>query len=267
MIQDLRDPELIVGNPNTPERSSLLNRLQLPPRLSKCDLWLTILPFLLWTALVQVRPWILHTHCGPDLSGCPKEQVLPMDRPGLGIENSPADGYSFFTQNLSGVLAASGPIAYQTTRVALGIASPASAMALAGTDLVLFLESWGINGALTEGIRLVAQRPRPYVYSNPQQGLDPQNYVSFYSGHTSFAATACICLLLILIGRGAPTSVLLFTAALSQCLIISTAAYRILSGRHFLSDVLAGAVMGGAVAILIAILHRPKLRQVPQMTR
>jgi membrane-associated phospholipid phosphatase len=33
--------------------------------------------------------------------------------------------------------------------------------------------------------------------------------------------------------------------------------FRILSGRHFLTDVLAGAVMGGAVAIAVALLHRP----------
>ncbi len=243
-----------------PERTSLLSRLQLAPRLSKRDLWLTILPFILWMALVQSRPWVLHTHCGPDLSGCPKEQVLPMDQPGLGIENGPADGYSYFTQNLSGILAVSVPIAYQVTRTAAGLASPASALTLAGTDLVIFAQTAGINGAITEAARLIAQRPRPYVYSNPQQGMDPQNYVSFYSGHTSFSAAACICLLLILIGRGAPSVLVLLAAASSQCFIISTAVFRILSGRHFLSDVLAGAVMGSAVAIVVALLHRPRGR-------
>jgi membrane-associated phospholipid phosphatase len=240
-----------------PERTSLLSRLQLPPILSKRDLWLTILPFIFWAAFVQARPWILRTHCGPDLTGCPKEQVLSIDQPGLGIENGPADGYSYLTQNLSGVLAVSVPLAYQATQAAMGLASPASALAFAGTDLVLFFQSWGINGAITEGVRLVAQRPRPYVYSNPSQGMDPQNYVSFYSGHTSFTATACMCLLLILIGRSAPNALLLLSAAVSQCLVISTAVFRILSGRHFLTDVLAGAVMGGAVAIAVALLHRP----------
>jgi membrane-associated phospholipid phosphatase len=189
--------------------------------------------------------------------------VISIDQPGLGIENSPADGYSYFTQNFSGVLAVSVPLIYQMTRTTLGAATPASALALAGTDLVLFLETWGINGALTEGTRLIAQRPRPYVYSHPEQGMDPQNYVSFYSGHTSFTASASICLLLILIGRGAPAALLLLFAASSQCLIISTAVFRMLSGRHFLTDVLVGAVMGGAVAIAVAILHRPKSTNLP----
>lgn len=242
-----------------PERTSLLSRLQHAPRITKRDFGLAILPFIIWAALVQARPHILHTHCGPDLSGCPKEQVLPIDQPGLGIENGPADGYSYFTQNLSGVLAVSVPIVYQATQAAVGMASPATALAFAGTDFVLFLESWGINGSLTEGIRLIAQRPRPFVYSNPPQGMDPQNYVSFYSGHTSFTATACICLLLILIGRGAPMALILLAAASSECLIISTAVFRILSGRHFLTDVLAGAIMGSAMALLIALLHRPKV--------
>lgn len=241
-----------------PERTSLLNRLQLVPSLSKRDWVLAILPFVIWAALVQARPFVLRTHCGPDLSGCPKEQVLPIDQPGLGIESGPADGYSYFTQNFSGFLAVSVPIAFQATQAAVGMVSPVTAVTLAGADTVLFLESWGINGALTEGIRLMAQRPRPYVYNNPQQGMDPQNYVSFYSGHTSFTATACICLLLILIGRGAPTALLLLAAASSQCLIISTAVFRILAGRHFLTDVLAGAVMGSAVALFVALLHRPK---------
>src|SRR4051812_42567173 len=117
-----------------PSRSRLLQRLELPPCLSRRDLWLTIIPFLAWLALVQARPFILKTHCGPKLENCPSSQVLPMDQPGLGVENGPADGYSYFTQNFSGVLTFVVPAIYQGSLVALGQVSPATALMSTAVD-------------------------------------------------------------------------------------------------------------------------------------
>jgi membrane-associated phospholipid phosphatase len=227
-----------------------------PPSLSKWDIAWSILPFLLWALLVVVRPHVLRTHCGGDLSGCPKSQVLSIDQPGLGIESGPADGYSYLTQNFSGVLAVSVPLGLHAIQAVAGTVSPAVALAQAGADFVLFVETAGINGSVTEAVRLIVQRPRPYVYAHPEQGLDPQNYVSFYSGHTSFTAAACFCLLLILLSRSGSFGLLFVFGVMSQCLIISTAVFRILAGRHFLTDVLAGAIMGAAVALAVAYFHR-----------
>lgn len=242
----------------TRTKFELIRRLLLPPRIQKRDFWVTLLPFLLWAALVQLRPVILKTHCDSNRSSCVAQNVLPIDRPGLGIENGPADGYSYWTQNASGVLAVVTPLVWHGGLSVLGKVTPQTALLSAGTDLLLFAQTWGWNGTLTETVRLIAQRARPFVYGDPIRARDPQNYVSFYSGHTSFAASACTCLLLILLSRGVPASLLLFFGLTSECLVISTAAFRVLAGRHFLSDVLAGAAMGTLVAIAIAVWHRPK---------
>jgi membrane-associated phospholipid phosphatase len=186
-----------------------------------------------------------------------------MDRPGLGLENSSADLYSYWTQNTSGILAVSVPIAYDLSLAATGALAAPAAFAAAGSDFMIFVQTWFWNGAATEATRLVVQRPRPYVYSDsiraPALKDDPQNYTSFYSGHTSFAASSCVCLFLLLLGRGAPRPLLFLSALTGEALVISTAAFRVLAGRHFLSDTLTGALMGTATALLVYFLQRKKM--------
>lgn len=176
----------------------------------------------------------------------------------MGHENMTADDYSTLTQNLSGVLAVTAPIALHAGWILTRSISPAAALIAYSTDLVLLLQTAAWNGAFTETARILVQRPRPFVYGDPVRAQDPHNYVSFYSGHTSFAAATCFGLLLVMIGRGAPGPAILIAGLVGQSLVISTAAYRLLAGRHFLTDVLAGAAMGVLIACMVALAHRPK---------
>lgn len=208
--------------------------------------------------MVEIRPHVLKARCTAapgTVSSCTAESVPILDRPGLGLESPAADGYSYNTQNASGVFAAIVPLVWNAALAATGALSPAAALSQCGIHLVLFLETWGVNGALTELTRLIVQRPRPFVYKNPEQAADPQNYVSFYSGHTSFAAAATTYLLLVLLCYGVPNKLWLTTLGISQGLVVSTAVFRILSGRHFLSDVVVGAFAGTLVALAVVKLH------------
>jgi membrane-associated phospholipid phosphatase len=205
---------------------------------------------LLWIGGIRLRPYVIHPH----------PQSLPavpaIDRPGLGLENSSADLYSYWTQNTSGVLAATVPAAYNFSLAMIGQVTPAVALANAATYFLIYTQVWFWNGAVNESARLLVQRPRPYVYADPKRADDPQNYTSFYSGHTSFTASSCVCLFLLLLGRGAPKALLLVTGLTGELLVISTAVFRVLAGRHFLTDTLTGAMMGTLAALLVYSLHR-----------
>jgi membrane-associated phospholipid phosphatase len=63
---------------------------------------------------------------------------------------------------------------------------------------------------------------------------------------------------LVLLGRGAPLWLLALTAFTGQALIFSTGLFRVLAGRHFVTDVIVGMLAGALVAFAVAYLHRPR---------
>lgn len=223
----------------------------------KRRLCITLLPFLLWGAEVQSRAYLLDTHCARAPEACTAEKVNPVDRISLGLESSPADGYSYFTQNFAGGFALVTATAWN-----LASASGPAAWINVAADTAILLQTVAWNGVFTELSHFITQRPRPFVYQDPKvRGTEPAHYTSFYSGHTSFVAAAIFGLLFCLIRRGAPKWLLILSASAGQSLILSTAIFRIFAGRHFVTDVLAGALAGALVAWFIAARHLrgPKL--------
>jgi membrane-associated phospholipid phosphatase len=211
-------------------------------------LW-TLVPALLWLAATYARPVVISPRCSIHPELCTQESVLSIDRFSLGMENSLADEYSYNTQNFSGILALAVPATWTVFQWISGSMSPASAFMLLGTDLftVLRVASW--NGLGTELSHLLSQRPRPFVYSDPAfRGTDPAHYTAFYSGHTSFAAAMTLGTFFILLFRRAHWAMLLLSFSASEALILSTAYFRILAGRHFLTDVISGAIAGSLIS-------------------
>lgn len=208
--------------------------------------------------LIFARPHVIEPHCLTQPENCSASTLNSFDRPALGLDSTEADQLSYLTQNLSGAIALTVPPLWNGALFMLGKATPAMAIAQTGVDLVLLAQTASWNGAFNEAARLISQRPRPYVYSRPREAENSANYTSFYSGHTSFSAAVMIGLFLVLLGRSAPTGVLVASASLAQVLIFATAAFRVLAGRHFITDVLIGALAGSLVAFAVAYLHRPK---------
>jgi membrane-associated phospholipid phosphatase len=241
-------------------RRPWLLRLCLPHRLSRKDWALTLIPALLWIAGTHARQYLIHPRCvGPDAGAeCSKTNVPSIDQPGLGMENMRADAYSYTTQNVSGYLAIGAAVLWSGGAVLTNLSTPLTAAIAAGTDLVLLGQAASWNGVFNEICHVIAHRPRPFVYSDPGgRGQDPAHYTSFYSGHTSFAAVAGVSLFLILLARGAPAGLLIFSASISQGLVMSTGLFRILSGRHFLTDVVAAACFGSLIALAVFLCHKP----------
>lgn len=229
-----------------------------PPKLTWADLLLTFLPAIFWLIAIYSRAVLITPHCAQHPESCTAASLLSMDRPAVGLEVPGADALSFTTQGLSGILAMGIPTVLHAGLLITRQVSPVAALVGIATDLVIFAQTAVWNGLFTEISHLVTQRGRPFVYSDPQRAQDFANYTSFYSGHTSFAAASAIFLLLTLLGRGAPKWLVGLAAVSAYGLMSLTGLYRVLAGRHFPTDVFAGALAGTAIAIWVAYRHKSR---------
>lgn len=120
---------------------------------------------------------------------------------------------------------------------------------------LLFAEALSVTGALTELTKHAVRRPRPYTFGGTSVDADDDR--SFFSGHTSFVATASLFVarswdLERDLGPGGRA----LAYGLAGGLTVGTAALRVTAGKHFPSDVLVGGLVGGAVGWLVPELHR-----------
>lgn len=101
-------------------------------------------------------------------------------------------------------------------------------------------------------------RYRPYMYFEgaPQSAIDDGDYKdSFFSGHAtlSFAGAAFTTYNALVYLPDSPYKWI--TIGTSYALAVTTAALRLASGNHFMTDVLCGAVVGTALGLFIPWLN------------
>lgn len=120
-------------------------------------------------------------------------------------------------------------------------------------DALVFGETLAINGALVTASKFLVQRPLPRTYAGDPSLIDrPEGYRSFYSGHTSLVFAGLSATAMTIRYRyGAQTWPWIVAALVGT----SVAVERVADGRHFPTDVIAGAVMGTAVGIVVPWLH------------
>lgn len=145
------------------------------------------------------------------------------------------------------------------------VVAGALSLASLGDDFGRSMAVYGQTGALTALVTLatksVVGRPRPYTYNpNPRvqrwaaaQGAD--GYRSFMSGHTSGAFGAAVSASYLV---GLQSDDTTYRAGVWGTLVGSasvTAVMRVRAGRHFPTDVVAGAVVGGGLGVLVPLLN------------
>ena len=229
--------------------------------LSPAGITLTVALFASWLTLVQLRESLITPWCPAAPAQCRAEQLWAIDRIGFGGEDWRWDHLSFITQNLSGVIAISGPILLQSVRLASGALPAAGAATLLAEDLLIVLQSVALTGALKELTHDLTQRPRPFVYLDPvHRGDEPAHYTSFFSGHTSFAASALSATVFMAAARGLPLAIVNTGWIISGIITLLTAIGRILAGRHFPTDVATASVVGFLCAWGVAKFWRKNYR-------
>ena len=187
------------------------------------------------------RPLWYHSWCAVTPTPCLTTSVNKLDQLGFMYGSIQADALSSVVQNTAGAVAFILPFILYWKRDLRRAVSEAI--------LLLYFTLW--NGVLLELCRALSQRPRPLVFHDPLgEGANINQYTSFYSGHTSFVALAGLAMVCMVIRRfpGNRAYTLSF-GMLYVCMSALTGSLRILGGRHYPTDVVAGFLFGSLIAL------------------
>lgn len=127
------------------------------------------------------------------------------------------------------------------------------------TLVITYGEAFLLQEGIHTLLKYVVNRPRPYMYKNgyPQEDIDNGNWnKSFPSGHVTriFTAAAYASYMFCSYYPESPWRFMVIGA--SYAFAFTTAALRIASGNHFLSDVIAGAAIGSICGFGVPVLHQ-----------
>jgi len=128
------------------------------------------------------------------------------------------------------------------------------------TCAVMYAETLLIANGIKETVKVCVDRTRPFMYydsdSYPADDLEDGDWAdSFFSGHASLSFAGATFASYTFCKYFPESSWRIPVIAGSYALALSTASMRILSGNHFMSDVITGAVFGSAVGFLVPWLH------------
>jgi hypothetical protein len=132
-------------------------------------------------------------------------------------------------------------------------------------DAAIITESTAVAMAINQATKFIAGRERPCKHFEPSWSSRPlpgspgsvgpcgadrfDENLSSFSGHTTLVASSWAASGTVAVLRGNPLAPLLFgTGAIFT---LATGYLRIAAGKHYLSDVLVGAVLGSAVGFLV----------------
>ncbi len=135
-------------------------------------------------------------------------------------------------------------------------------------DAMLYLQSTGITGGLTNLAKIAVRRPRPRAYIEQQRLLDlygdraeeigATDYaLSFPSGHASTTAAIAATATYLAFARAGRHSPRPWITLVVGVLATAFVGYeRVRAGAHFPTDVIGGALIGGGVGVLVPHIHR-----------
>jgi membrane-associated phospholipid phosphatase len=148
----------------------------------------------------------------------------------------------------------------------LMLASPALDVDQKWTYALMYLETGILTYSITEFTKIMAKRIRPFAY-NPEVPVydkirSSNARKSFFSGHTSmsFASAAFFAQTYAAFHPDSRWKPAIWGIGLSTATLVGI--LRILSGKHFPTDVLVGALVGSLIGIVI-----PKLHEVESITK
>ncbi|MBI4500967.1 MAG: phosphatase PAP2 family protein [Gemmatimonadetes bacterium] len=179
---------------------------------------------------------LITPHCPCDAS-----EVNRLDRVAIGKSSR----WAGIASNVSVALAVIAPLALDYLDVGV---SPALL-----EDAGVFAQTLAIDGALVTLTKYLVQRPFPGTYAGDADLLaSPRGYRAFYSGHTSLAFAALSAAAMTARRRHGEKG---WPWVLTMLVGGSVAAELVVSGKHFPTDVAAGALAGTAVGIVVPLLH------------
>lgn len=197
-----------------------------------------IMGLVLWSFLFLMRAQWYKPWCAATPTPCMADQVNWLDRIVFQFGSVQADFWSNVVQNSVGIAVFLIPwFILPKTK------------AIKETLITGSIAFW--NLAFLEVVRALVQRPRPLVFSNVMgDGTNINQYTSFYSGHTSFVALATVSFVFMITRHRQELSktsrISLWVGAAFFTAL--TGILRVLGGRHYPTDVIAGLLAGFVIA-------------------
>ncbi|HEY8086941.1 MAG TPA: phosphatase PAP2 family protein [Polyangiaceae bacterium] len=128
-------------------------------------------------------------------------------------------------------------------------------------DAVMYAESISLTEALTDVTKIAVRRPRPIDYINcgspSSSGCSSTDLeLSFFSGHAATVGDITATATYLAFVRSPHTARPWITLGVGTALTAFVSYERVRSGNHFPTDVVAGALAGAAIGVLVPHLHR-----------
>jgi len=129
-----------------------------------------------------------------------------------------------------------------------------------GEDALVILEAITVAADVNQIVKFLVGRERPFVHDlaladKPKTSSPGDNNLSFYSGHTMLGFVSAVSAGTVATLKGYKAAPWIWGTGLT--LAVATGYLRIAADKHYLTDVLTGAVLGSAFGFLIPWLHRP----------
>ena len=182
-----------------------------------------------------------------------KDDFLPWDKPLVGRYSENADKASDIGSILAVAPLVVGGIAWH---------DGSSSGAEFATFSLMFLEAIGIGNGLNLTLRSLEIWPRPYMYAESGEGKEKaenaksEAYGSFFSGHATAAFTVATFTdqWFRTTYPNSPYKGIMRASAYSLATLESV--LRIAAGKHYVTDVVVGALVGTGVSLGILETHR-----------
>lgn len=133
-------------------------------------------------------------------------------------------------------------------------------------DLLVALEAVALTAALTNGIKMSTARTRPYAVHAAEPisfADDPDQFMSFPSGHTSFAFSLATSFASVATLRGRKLAPVYWSVGVPAAAFVGY--LRMAGDRHWLGDVLFGAGLGTLVGVGMPwLFHHPRSGLIPR---
>ncbi len=127
-------------------------------------------------------------------------------------------------------------------------------------DGLVIAEAAALSMDLNQALKLATGRQRPFVHhlgdGAPERAAQPDDNLSFTSGHATLAFTLAAAAGTVSDLRGYRRAPWVWTAGMT--LATATAYLRVAGDRHYLTDVLAGAALGTAAGVALPRLLHPR---------
>ena len=129
---------------------------------------------------------------------------------------------------------------------------------------LIIAETYAISAGLTTSFKAGFRRPRPYIFESETDlaiKLSKHDQTSFVSGHTSGTATGSFLFAQLYSDLHPHSRARPFIWAAAATLPAVTGYLRVRGGRHYVSDVVGGYLVGAACGMLIPRLHYTMKKQ------